>query len=136
MDNINSKIQSLSDLVKFRSAPKLDKIQEARFSKELSAFIDKSDWFTIGIMAESKSLAISILREIEHHFQWTEMKIVSEPNQDGPVFLKANQKTGEVYIRIEYGLGEGILLGCHHDIDGKDIDMLGPLPLDFFKQKD
>ena len=98
--------------------------------------MDKADWFTIGIMAPSSKLAISILRQIENKFQWDEMKIVYSPVKDGPVFLKANQKTGDIHIRIEFGLGEGILLSCQHNEDGKSTETIGPLPLNFFDEKD
>ena len=63
------------------------------------------------------------------------MKIAEKPIEDGPVFLKANQKTGDIYVRIEYGLGEGILLSCQHNEEGRDADTIGPFPLDFFKDK-
>ena len=52
---------------------------------------------------------------------------------DGGVFLKANQKTGNVFVRSEDGLGEGILITCQHDEDVKESNTFGPLPLDFFK---
>ena len=51
---------------------------------------------------------------------------------DGGVFLKANQKTGNVFIRSERGLGEGILITCQYDEDAKESNTFGPLPLDFF----
>ena len=43
------------------------------------------------------------------------MKCITLPNSHGPIFLKANQKTGEIHARIEHGLGEGILISCHND---------------------
>ena len=51
---------------------------------------------------------------------------------DGSVYLKGNQKTGNVYIRSENGLGEGILLTCQYDEDDQESGTFGPLPLDFF----
>ena len=51
---------------------------------------------------------------------------------DGSVFLKGNQKTGNVLIRSENGLGEGILLTCQYDKDSGENSTFGPLPLDFF----
>ena len=51
---------------------------------------------------------------------------------DGGVFLKANQKTGNVFVRSENGLGEGILITCQYDEDTKESNTFGPLPLDFF----
>ena len=51
---------------------------------------------------------------------------------DGGVFLKANQKTGNVFVRSENGLGEGILITSQYEEDAKESDTFGPLPLDFF----
>ena len=51
---------------------------------------------------------------------------------DGSVFLKGNQKTGNVFVRSESGLGEGILITCQYDEDTKESSTFGPLPLDFF----
>ena len=48
------------------------------------------------------------------------------------VFFKANQKTGNVFIRSENGLGEGILLTCQYNEDPHESNTFGPLPLDFF----
>ncbi|MFL0732696.1 MAG: DUF1824 family protein [Prochlorococcus sp.] len=39
-------------------------------------------------------------------------------------------------MRIEYGLGEGVLISCQHNNEEKEADTLGPFPLDFFKIKD
>ena len=50
--------------------------------------------------------------------------------------MKGNQKTGEVYIRTEYGLGEGILLTCQYDDPSKNSMTYGPFPLSFFMDKD
>ena len=51
---------------------------------------------------------------------------------DGSVFLKGNQKTGNVYMRSENGLGEGILLTCQYEKDSEESFTYGPLPLGFF----
>ncbi len=129
-------INSLNDLKNFRSAPILDKEQEKKFFQEFSNFLETADWFTIGIMANSSSLAVLVLREMEIRLNWQPMEIRVKPNQEGPVFLKANQRTGDVHIRIENGLGEGILIGCHHDSEGRDVEIVGPLPLNFFRIKE
>ena len=50
----------------------------------------------------------------------------------GGVFLKANKKTSNVFIRSENGLGEGILITCQYDESAKESNTFGPLPLDFF----
>ena len=39
---------------------------------------------------------------------------------------------GNVLIRSENGLGEGILLTCQYDEDLGESSTFGPLPLDFF----
>ena len=61
------------------------------------------------------------------------MSIVETADSPGPVFLKANQKSGEVRIRIEHGLGEGILISSQSSDTKKACFTWGPLPLDFFK---
>ena len=60
------------------------------------------------------------------------MKCKSLPNSVGPIFLKANQRTGEIHARIEYGLGEGILITCHDNDNSFIARTYGPFPLDFF----
>ena len=70
---------------------------------------------------------------MEDMFSWQEMKVVNKPSEEAPVFLKANQQTGDVYIRVEHGLGEGILIGCQHDNSQKIAETLGPFPLNFFE---
>lgn len=129
-------IKSLKDLNGHRSAPSLDATQSNHLLDQLCAYIGDADWFTVGIMAPSSSLAIFVLREMESRFNWTAMNVVDKPTEDGPVFLKANQKTGDIHVRIEYGLGEGVLISCQHNNEEKEADTLGPFPLDFFKIKD
>ncbi len=133
---IDSSICSLNDLNNFRSAPLLDKSQSEGLLIELIEHMNNSDWFTVGIMAPSVKNAINVINEIESYFNWPEMRIVEKPSEDGPVFLKANQKTGDIYLRIEHGLGEGILLSCQHENKVKEVDTFGPFPLDFFKKKE
>ena len=130
----DSEINSLHDLRKIRTAPMLNKIQEKKLLKELISYTDDADWFTVGIMATSSRQAIDVLKEMESFFSWSAMKVVNTPKEDGPVFLKANQKTGSIHIRIEYGLGEGVLLGCQYNDELKNTETLGPLPLDLFKE--
>ena len=129
---IDSEINSLNDLVNLRSAPTLDKDQSKILLKELSQYMDTADWFTVGIMAPSAKLAIIILKGMESRLGWPEMRIATKPFEDGPVFLKANQKTGDIHVRIEHGLGEGILMSCQHNEEHKNVDTFGPFPLDFF----
>ena len=132
---IDSQIKSLKDLQNLRSAPTLDEAQSKALLEELYEYMNEADWFTVGVMAPSTKLAIFILKAMESHFHWPPMNIASKPNTDGPVFLKGNQKTRDVHIRIEYGLGEGVLISCQHENQELEADTLGPFPLDFFPNK-
>ena len=133
---IDSGITSLNDLRMNRTAPELDSSQEQILKKELFECMEKADWFTVGIMSPNYKLAINILKEMESQFNWPPMKVASHPNDKGPVFLKANQRTGVFHARIEYGLGEGILISCQNNDESKSSKTFGPFPLDFFKAKE
>ena len=122
----------LEDLAKLRSAPKLSKKQSKILFNELRSIIDKSDWITIGIMSPSLKEGIKAVRRIEKKFEYEEMECITLPSSDGPIFLKANQKTGEIHARIEYGLGEGILISCQNNDTSLISQTLGPFPLNFF----
>ncbi len=54
----NSAISTLKDLNNLRSAPDLDATQSKQLLDQLCASMDDADWFTVGIMAPSSSLAI------------------------------------------------------------------------------
>ena len=125
-------INNLLDLNSFRSAPKLSKKQIKKLSEELEYNIKNSDWITIGIMAPSDSDAISSLQSISKKYSSIKFEDLRSLHASGSVFLKGNQKTGNVFIRSEKGLGEGILLTCQYDEDSKESDTYGPLPLNFF----
>ncbi len=128
----NIDICKLEDLDKLRSAPKLNKKQSKILYNELTNIIRESDWITIGVMSPSLKKGINAVRKIEEKFQYKKMRCVTLPNSDGPIFLKANQKTGEIHSRIEFGLGEGILISCQNDDDSLITKTVGPFPLDFF----
>ena len=130
---LDSKINTLNDLKSLRDAPALSSDQAKDLLKELILYMNDADWFTIGIMAPSATLAIFILKEMESRFKWPAMQVEQKPSEDGPVFLKANQKTGAIHVRIEYGLGEGVLLSCQHNEEKNNAETFGPFPLDFFK---
>ena len=132
MSTKNIAISKLEDLDKLRSAPKLNKKQSKILFIELSHLLHKSDWITIGVMSPTLEKGINAVRKIEEKFDYNEMKCITLPNSDGPIFLKANQKTGEIHARIEYGLGEGILIGCQYHDNSLISKTIGPLPLDFF----
>ena len=125
-------INNLLDLNSFRSAPELSKKQIKKLSEELEYNIKNSDWITIGIMAPSDFDAISSLQSISKKYSSIKFEDLRSIHASGSVFLKGNQKTGNVFIRSEKGLGEGILLTCQYDEDSKESYTYGPLPLDFF----
>ena len=125
-------LNKLEDLDKLRSAPKLNKNQSKILFNELTHIISKSDWITIGVMSPSLEKGINAVRRIEEKFEYDKMKCITLPNSDGPIFLKANQKTGEIHARIEFGLGEGILISCQNYDDSLPSKTIGPFPLDFF----
>ena len=125
-------INNLLDLNSLRSAPHLDKRQIKKLLEELEENIIDSDWITIGIMALCDKKAIESLQSISKKYSSIEFGNLDSLHADGSVFLKANQKTGNVFVRSENGLGEGILITCQYDEDSEESNTFGPLPLDFF----
>ena len=125
-------INNLVDLNSLRSAPQLSKSQRKRISEELESNILNADWITIGIMASHDYKAIEGLLSISKKYSSIKFSGYDCLRARGRVFLKGNQKTGNVYIRSESGLGEGILLTCQYEIDSEKSSTFGPLPLDFF----
>ena len=125
-------INELADLNKFKTAPKLDAYQSLKLSTELNSKIEDSDWITIGVMAKSDTEAKIALRTIIQKYSFIKFKNFDNLQALGHVFMKGNQKTGEVYIRSDYGLGEGILLTCQYDDSSKNSMTYGPFPLVFF----
>jgi hypothetical protein len=125
-------IQCLNDLSRLREAPTLDQSTTDQLRKELQLALAQSSWFTIGVMAPSADQALSSLRSLEASQQWTSLEVVETTTDEGPVFLKGNQRGGTVRVRIEHGLGSGILISGHGDDDAQPATTWGPLPLDFF----
>ena len=125
-------INKLVDLNVLRTAPQLSNSQVKKILKELEAKIFNADWITIGIMAPNDIKAIEALQSITEKYSSIKFLNLDSLHADGSVFLKGNQKTGNVFIRSEYGLGEGILLTCQYDHESKESNTFGPLPLDFF----
>ena len=125
-------INKLVDLNNLRTAPQLSNSQEKKLLEELEANIFNADWITIGIMAPSDNKAIQSLQSISKKYSSINFGNLGSLNADGGVFLKANQKTSNVFVRSENGLGEGILITCQYDEDAKKSNTFGPLPLDFF----
>tara|TARA_B000000557_G_scaffold212221_1_gene178366 strand:- start:1 stop:387 length:387 start_codon:yes stop_codon:yes gene_type:complete len=125
-------IKNLVDLNNFRTAPQLSNIQVEQLSEELEANIFNADWITIGIMATCDTKAIETLQTISKKYSSIIFENLDSLHADGSVFLKGNQKTGNVFIRSESGLGEGILITCQYDDHTEESNTFGPLPLDFF----
>ena len=125
-------INKLVDLNTFRVAPKLNNSQIKKLFGELESNISKADWMTIGIMAPSDIKAIEALQSISKKYSSIKFGNLDSLSANGSVFLKANQKTSNVFIRSENGLGEGILITCQYDENASDSNTFGPLPLDFF----
>ena len=126
-------VNKLVDLNNLRTAPKLSYGQEKKLLEELETNILNTDWITIGIMAPSDDKAIEALQSISKKYSSIKFDNLGSLHADGGVFLKANQKTGNVFVRSENGLGEGILITCQYDEGVKESNTFGPLPLDFFK---
>ena len=125
-------INKLVDLNSLRTAPQLSKSQVRILTEELEENIINADWITIGIMATSDIKAVETLRTISNKYSAIKFLNLDSLHANGCVFLKANQKTGNVFIRTENGLGEGILLTCQCNEDSHGSNTFGPLPLDFF----
>ena len=125
-------INKLVDLNNLRTAPLLSSIQEKKLLGELEFNIYNADWITIGIMAPCDKSAIGALQSISNKFSSIKFRNLGTLHANGSVFLKANQKTGNVFVRSENGLGEGILITCQYDENAEESNTFGPLPLDFF----
>ena len=125
-------INKLVDLNTLRVAPKLNNSQIKKLFGELESNISKADWMTIGIMAPSDIKAVEALQSISKKYSSIKFGNLDSLSANGSVFLKANQKTSNVFIRSENGLGEGILITCQYDENASESNTFGPLPLDFF----
>ena len=128
----DSPIYSLSDLARMRGAPELSEDASSRLRSELREAMANASWFTVGVMAPSAKQALAALRALETSQGWDPMAVVDGTDEDGPVFLKANQQGGSVRIRIEHGLGQGILISGHGEDESQPSTTWGPLPLNFF----
>ena len=126
------KINDLADFNSLRTAPLLNETESLLIFNQIDKKILDSDWITIGIMAQSDQDAKEALNSIVKKYNYKYFKNFNHINVIGNVFLKANQKTGEVYIRAENGLGEGILLTCQYDDLSIHSKTYGPFPLNLF----
>ena len=125
-------LNKLVDLNSLRTAPLLSNNQAKKLLEELEANIFNADWITIGIMAPFDTKAIEALRSISKKYSSIKFSNLDSLHADGSVFLKGNQKTGNVFVRSENGLGEGILITCQYDENARESNTFGPFPLDFF----
>ena len=125
-------IKKLVDLNSLRTAPLLSNSQVKKLLEELETNIINADWITIGVMASNDYEAVEALKSISRKYTSIKFGNLDFLHADGNVFLKGNQKTGNVFIRSENGLGEGVLLTCQHDDDSEKSFTYGPLPLNFF----
>ena len=125
-------INKLVDLNSLRTAPLLSSKQVKKLLEEIEANIFNADWITIGIMAPCDTKAIEAVQSISKKYSSIKFCNLDSLHADGSVFLKGNQKTGNVYMRSENGLGEGILLTCQYEEDSEESFTYGPLPLGFF----
>ena len=125
-------INKLVDLSSLRTAPLLSSSQIKKLLEELETNIFNADWITIGIMAPCDTEAIEAVQSISKKYSSIKFGNLETLHADGSVFLKGNQKTGNVYVRSENSLGEGILITCQYDEDFEESSTFGPLPLDFF----
>ena len=125
-------INKLVDLNSLRSTPELNNSQVKKILEELEANIFNADWLTIGIMAPCDTKAVEALQSISKKYPLIKFGNLGSLHADGGVFLKANQKTSNVFVRSENGLGEGILITCQYDEGAKESNTFGPFPLDFF----
>ena len=97
-------INKLVDLNSLRNAPLLSNIQVKQLLEELETNIFNADWITIGIMAHSDTKAIETLQSISKKYSSIKFWNLDSLHADGSVFLKGNQKTGNVFVRSENGL--------------------------------
>jgi len=123
----------LADLRGLRSSPTLDGPQRQALRQELLQVLPPFPWFTLGVMAPSAAAAIACLRRWERALGWS--PLAGEEvgvGDEGPVFLKGNQRSGTFLVRREEGLGEGVLISGQDSTDPTAGQTWGPLPLDLF----
>ena len=125
-------IKKLDDFKSLRSAPFLNNIQVKELLEELETNILNADWITIGIMAPCDTKAIETLKSVSKKYSSIKFGNLDTLHANGSVFLKGNQKTGNVFVRSEKGIGEGILITCQYDEDSAESSTFGPFPLNFF----
>ncbi len=129
----------LASLRGLRTAPRLDATQRLQLRQALDERLAACQWFTVGVMAQDRQAAVACLRSLEASRGWSPLQEEGEVeaagagcSAGGPVFLKGNQRTGGFRVRLEAGLGEGLLITGHNPEAPEVEDTWGPLPLDLF----
>lgn len=122
----------LADLRGHRSAPELTAQQRRLLQEELRLKVGACEWCTIGVMAPGGAAAWAALRSFEQALGWAPLASIEGEVTGLSVFLKGHQRTGQVWLREEGGLGEGVLVTGHSASNPEAEDTWGPLPLDFF----
>lgn len=132
-------IAPLASLRGLRTAPSLDASQTQQLRQALIERLAGCEWFTVGVMAPDRQAAVTCLRSLESALGWQPLQEESDvdPNgadagAGGPVFLKGHQRNGTFRLRLEAGLGEGLLITGHNPEAPEMEDTWGPLPLDLF----
>lgn len=129
---------TLASLRGLRHAPSLDGPQRQHLRRELLEALARCQWFTLGVMAPDRANAVACLRACERTLGWSPLLEEGSgeggeetgSSEEGPVFLKGNQRSGTFRLRVEAGLGEGLLITGHNPDDPQAEDTWGPLPLD------
>ncbi len=128
--------ETLASLRGLRTAPRLGDQATAELLEELLQKMALCEWFTVGVMAPTAQQAVGTLRRLEQICGWPTLELdpgaTALEGQEGPVFLKANQNNGRFQLRLEQGLGEGVLITGHSPVDPAAQDTWGPLPLQCF----
>ncbi|MBE9153893.1 DUF1824 family protein [Cyanobium sp. LEGE 06113] len=128
--------ETLASLRGLRTAPRLDEQTTAALLEELLQKMALCEWFTVGVMAPTAAAAVASLRRLEQICGWPTLELdpgaTALEGPEGPVFLKANQNNGRYQLRLEQGLGEGVLITGHSLVDPAAQDTWGPLPLQCF----
>jgi hypothetical protein len=128
-------LSTLAALCGLRTAPELTAAARQALRSELDQRLAACEWFTVGVMAPSASQAVAALRACEKALGWEPLQAPGRETSDseeGPVFLKGNQRTGHFLLRPESGLGCGLLITGHSSVAPEAEDTWGPFPLDFF----
>jgi hypothetical protein len=125
----------LDSLRGLRQAPVLHPDQRKSLRDELAQRLAGCAWFTVGVMAADRETAVTCLRQLEQSQGWPALMEASDQKmslESGPVFLKGNQRNGQFRVRVESGVGEGLLITGHSPDQPAAEDTWGPLPLDLF----